>query len=89
MATVTNNPPNAVTTAGGTVRLMDGSTSRDTEARTAGTDRRLVREVMSAADAITAIVSHAIGDRSPSVGSHPRAVSCSRIALTIHWELQH
>jgi hypothetical protein len=89
MARVTTNPPSAVTAAGGTVSLMDGSTTRDTEARTAGTDRRLVREVISATDAITAIVTEAIDDRSPGVKQRRRAARWCRIAFSLRVKLQH
>ena len=64
-ATVTAKPPSAVTPAGGTVSLMDGSTTRDTEARPAGTDRRRVREVISATGVIIIVKGDAIDDRSP------------------------
>ena len=88
-ATVAANPRSAVTPDGGTVSLRDGSTTRNTEARTAGTDRRLVREVISATGLITTIVSDAIDDRSPGVKQRRRAARRSRIVFSVRVKLQH
>jgi len=88
-ARVAAKPPRAVTPDGRTVGFRDGSNTRNTEARPAGTDRRLVREVISAASVITTVVTDAKDDRSPGVKLRRRADRRTRIACSGRVKVQH
>jgi hypothetical protein len=68
---------------------QDESTTRNTEARTAGTDRTRVREDISASGMITTVESDAIDDRSPGVKQRRRTARWSRIAFSVRLKLQH
>jgi hypothetical protein len=66
-AKVATNLPSVDTPASDRVSLIDGSSTRNTEAHTDGTDRRLIREVICTTDWITTFVTEETDDRSPRV----------------------
>jgi len=68
--------------------LTDVSATGNSEARTAGTDCRLVREVISTTGVFTFVAGNATDDRTPRARQRRRAARRSRIAFSVPMRFQ-